>query len=133
MTETPQAGAATGAVRTILRVEGFALFAAALGAYFILDGRWWLLAVLILAPDLSFLGYLAGNRIGAFAYDAVHATIGPLALGALAVAAGWPAVLSVALIWLAHVGMDRAFGYGLKYPTGFPDTHLGRIGKPALR
>ena len=33
------------------------------------------------------------------------------------------------LIWLAHIGMDHALGYGLKYASGFAVTHLGRIGK----
>jgi hypothetical protein len=32
-------------------------------------------------------------------------------------------------ILIAHVGMDRALGYGLKFPTSFQDTHLGRIGR----
>jgi Domain of unknown function (DUF4260) len=27
------------------------------------------------------------------------------------------------------VGIDRLAGYGLKHPTGFGDTHLGRIGR----
>jgi hypothetical protein len=30
---------------------------------------------------------------------------------------------------LAHVGMDRAVGYGLKYPTAFGRTHLGVVGR----
>ena len=33
----------------------------------------------------------------------------------------------VALIWLAHIGMDRLLGYGLKYPSAFKDTHLQRV------
>ncbi|MBN8995691.1 MAG: DUF4260 domain-containing protein [Rhizobiales bacterium] len=132
MAESSTGGAATGGVRLLLRLEGFALFAAAIGAYVTLDGRWWLLAILILAPDLAFLGYLAGNRLGAAAYNAAHSTIGPLALGCVALAAHWPTVLSIALIWAAHVGIDRALGYGLKYADGFGNTHLGRIGRQAL-
>lgn len=132
MAEGSSLGAAAGGVRLVLRLEGLALFVAAIGAFIALDGRWWLLAVLILAPDLAFLGYLAGARAGAVAYDALHSTIGPLALGGLALAADWPLVLAIALIWLAHVGIDRALGYGLKYASGFTDTHLGRIGRQTL-
>ena len=40
-----------------------------------------------------------------------------------------PLVLSIAMIWLAHIGFDRALGYGLKYVSGFGFTHLGRIGQ----
>jgi hypothetical protein len=43
----------------------------------------------------------------------------------------WPIAGSVALIWLAHIGFDRALGYGLKYKAGFGFTHLGRIGPAA--
>ena len=42
-----------------------------------------------------------------------------------------PLMLSIAMIWLAHIGIDRALGFGLKYSAGFGFTHLGRIGKGA--
>ena len=73
--------------------------------------------------------YLAGPRAGAIAYNAVHTYIGPGLLAALAwvTHASWFA--SLALIWIAHIGIDRALGYGLKYATAFSDTHLGRIGR----
>jgi hypothetical protein len=129
MAEGSTRGAVTGAVRLVLRLEGLVLFAGSIGAYVALDGRWWLLLLLILAPDLAFLGYLAGSRVGAALYNAAHATIGPLALGSIALIAHWPTVLSIALVWAAHVGMDRALGYGLKYAAGFSYTHLGRIGR----
>jgi len=40
-----------------------------------------------------------------------------------------PALQLVAAILIAHVGMDRMLGYGLKLPSSFQDTHLGRIGR----
>jgi hypothetical protein len=113
----------------LLRLEGAALFVAALTGYWISGASWWLFALLILVPDLSMLGYLRGPRIGAYAYNCFHVTLWPLLLlvgGYLADSA--PAV-SVGLIWLAHIGIDRALGYGLKLPTDFRDTHLGRIGR----
>jgi hypothetical protein len=111
----------------LLRVEGLALLAAALAVYLERDYSLLLAAVLFLAPDLSFAGYLGGPRIGAYAYDALHTTIGPLALGAAGVAAGERLAIEIALVWLGHIGMDRALGYGLKYPTAFKDTHLQRV------
>lgn len=121
-------GAVTGGVRVLLRLEGLALFGLALGAYFWLGSEpWWLFVVLFLAPDLSFLGYLAGPRAGAIAYNVAHATVGPLALLAIGAVTGSNLAVSLALIWLAHIGIDRAIGYGLKYATGFGFTHLGRI------
>jgi hypothetical protein len=34
-----------------------------------------------------------------------------------------------AIILFAHISMDRALGYGLKYEDSFHHTHLGIIGK----
>lgn len=115
--------------RLFLRIEGLAVFAAALGAYVAVDGRLWLLLVLALAPDLAMLGYLAGPRVGSLVYNAAHAYVAPLALAGVAVLGAIPLATSVALVWVAHIGADRAVGYGLKYPTGFGDTHLGSKGQ----
>jgi hypothetical protein len=88
---------------------------------------WSIFAALFLLPDISFAGYLAGPRIGAAVYNVAHSYAGPLLMAVALLTTG--AALMLALIWAAHVGFDRALGYGLKYPTAFADTHLGRIGK----
>jgi hypothetical protein len=113
--------------RWLLRVEGAGLFVGAIVLYFHADYPWWFLLVLALAPDLSMLGYLAGPRVGAAAYDSVHTTLPPIALGVVGVLVESDVAIQLALIWLAHIGADRALGYGLKYPTHFKDTHLQRV------
>jgi hypothetical protein len=113
--------------RVLLRAEGAALFISAVVLYFHAGYPWWLLLVLALAPDLSMLGYLAGPRVGSLAYDSVHTTLLPIALGVAGVLAESDVATQLALIWLAHIGADRALGYGLKYPTHFKDTHLQRV------
>ncbi len=126
-----QSAAATGGVRGTLRLEGLMLFTAALFLYAHAGASWVLFFALFLAPDLSFIAYVFGPRAGALAYNAVHTTVGPIAL-ALA-SQLYPAttisLLPIALIWFAHIGFDRALGYGLKYASGFGDTHLGFNGK----
>ena len=112
--------------RTYLRIEGLTALAVALILYFGLEGPLWLLLLLALAPDLSMLGYLAGPRIGATTYNTAHTHALPVALGGIGVWAGAPLLTQVALVWAAHIGADRLVGYGLKYPTGFKDTHLNR-------
>lgn len=122
-----KSGAVTGAVRVWLRLEGLAVFALALLLYQRGDHSWLLFALLFLAPDLSFAGYLAGSRIGAWAYNTVHSYVGPLLLVVVLLSIG--EAPAIALIWCAHIGFDRLLGYGLKYPTGFGHTHLGRMGR----
>ncbi len=95
--------------------------------YFHLDYGWLVLVVLFLAPDLSFAGYLAGPVGGAWVYNIVHTTVGPIALAVFGVLADTDWCVQLALIWLAHIGIDRLLGYGLKYPTDFRDTHLQHV------
>ncbi|GLK70453.1 DUF4260 domain-containing protein [Ancylobacter dichloromethanicus] len=128
-TETPAGGAAIGAPAVILRAEGLAVFGVGVIAYSALGASWWLFGALILAPDLSMAGYLAGPRWGALLYNAVHSYVGPAMLGAAAYALGSSLAGALALIWATHIGLDRALGYGLKYTAGFAFTHLGRIGR----
>jgi hypothetical protein len=118
-----------GMLGLVLRAEWLAVFVAGVVIYLEFGGHALLLLPLLLAPDLSMVGYLAGPRVGALTYNAVHNLVVALAL----LAVGWfapvaPLALAGAIL-LAHVGMDRALGYGLKLPTDFRDTHLGRIGK----
>ena len=136
MTDTASAdvsGAVTGGVRTVLRLEGLALFIGMTLLYYIWDGDWLVYAVLFFIPDLSFAAYLSGPRFGALVYNALHSYLAPMAMMTTGFAAAEPLILSIAMIWLAHIGFDRALGYGLKYGSGFGSTHMGRIGKPSIK
>jgi hypothetical protein len=114
-------------VKSLLHLEGVLVFVAAVAAYIHLQGSLWLFVVLALAPDLSMVGYLHSKQLGALLYDAVHTYIAPGILLALGLLTNTPLFMQIALIWLAHIGGDRAVGYGLKYPTDFKDTHLQRV------
>ena len=122
-------GFVSSPVRVILRLEGAAAFATAAALYAHAGFSWPVFALLFLVPDLSMLGYLIGARTGAAVYNVAHTTALALPLALAGFLAGEPALLAVALIWIAHIGFDRALGYGLKYPSKFGDTHLGRIGR----
>lgn len=135
MTSEPSPGAA-GGVRSLLRIEGFALFTAGLLLYAHSGASWKLFLALILAPDLSFAFYLFGSRAGAVAYNTMHSTVGAFALAlvsqsglSIARFESASALFPIALIWFVHIGFDRALGYGLKYASGFWDTHLSAIGR----
>ena len=83
MTDTASAdisGAVTGGVRTVLRLEGLALFVGMTLLYYIWDGDWLVYAVLFFIPDLSFAAYLSGPRFGALIYNTLHSYLGPMAM-----------------------------------------------------
>jgi hypothetical protein len=113
--------------RALLHLEGVVVATAAITLYFHFGYPWWLLVVLALAPDLSMLGYAAGPVVGRATYDAAHTYALPVALAAIGVLFDADVAVQVGLIWTTHIGVDRAIGYGLKYRTGFKDTHLQRV------
>ncbi|MGB3043956.1 MAG: DUF4260 domain-containing protein [Xanthobacteraceae bacterium] len=128
---TSETGAPTGGVRTLLRIEGVTLFVGMTALYGVWGGSWWIYAALFFVPDLSLLAYLAGPKAGAAFYNAMHTYMLPLILSFVGFGMALPLTLSISMIWMAHIGIDRALGLGLKYDAGFGFTHLGRIGKAA--
>lgn len=112
----------------LLRLEHAALALAALAAYRLAGGNWWLFAALILVPDLSMAGYLGGPKLGAWCYNAVHSWIAAVVLWLAGLAGGSLLLVQLAIILAAHIAIDRTLGYGLKRESGFHDTHLGPVG-----
>lgn len=111
------------------RLEGGVLVGLSLLLYWKAGGSWLLYVVLILAPDLFMLGYLRGPGPGAAVYNLGHTWLLPGILAAVGILGGASITIDIALIWLGHIGADRLLGYGLKLPSAFQDTHLGRIGR----
>ncbi len=129
MSEHVQLEETTPWVRRWLRAEGFAGFALGWIAWRAFGGEllWFFPALLL--PDVAMLGYLRGPHVGAIAYNVAHNWfVGGLVLGA-GVLFSIPILGLAGAILIAHTGGDRVLGYGLKYPTSFQDTHLGRIGR----
>lgn len=112
-----------------LRLEGAAALVGALILYAETEEGWLLFALLALAPDLSIVAYLIGPDAGRRAYNAAHSYVGPVLLGVLGpIVSGSALPASIALVWGAHVAVDRLLGFGLKTSDDFWETHLGRIG-----
>lgn len=113
----------------IQRIEGGAIAFGALLIYFQRTDNWLLLILGFLAIDFSMAGYLINNRWGALLYNLAHSLILPIGLYFLARLLDSLQLANFAIIWFAHIGIDRALGFGLKLPGGFNQTHLGRIGR----
>lgn len=116
---------------TLLKLEQLALFLLGVYLFTTLGYVWWLFLVLILLPDLSMLGYLAGPRSGAMLYNVVHHEGVGIGIYLLGVWMNSSTFALIGVILFAHSAMDRIFGYGLKYPDAFQHTHLGWIGQNA--
>jgi hypothetical protein len=125
-------GETTGVVRIVLRLEGLVVLIAACVTYAKFGLGWGTFALLFLAPDLSFSGLLAGPKVGSVAYNSVHSDIGAICCIGAGLLFPAPILLAAGMIWCAHIGFDRALGYGLKYSAGFGFTHLGRKGQKTV-
>lgn len=116
-------------VRPWLRAEGLATLATGLAGFLFLGLPWWAFVLLLIVPDVSMVGYLRGPRVGAIVYNVGHDLLTGVAIAGAGLAVGSVPVAAAGAILVAHSGMDRMAGYGLKLPSSFKDTHLGRIGR----
>lgn len=109
------------------RTEGLAVGLAGLATLWWLDASLLLVVVLALAPDLSMLGYLGGPRMGAVTYNLAHVYVGPVGLVGAGILLSIDLVTIGGIIWATHIGLDRAIGYGLKFPDAFDHTDLSSV------
>ncbi len=115
-------------MKNLLKLEELAEALFALAVFARLPYAWWVLPAAFLLPDLGMAGYLAGPRVGAFCYNVAHHKALALAVGLAGWGLGQPALQLAGTVLIFHSAFDRLLGYGLKYATGFRDTHLGRVG-----
>ncbi len=73
------------------------------------------------------LGYLRGKKLGTLMYNLVHNYLTVILIITAGLTSGQKWLLAYGFILLAHIGIDRFLGLGLKYPTGFRDTHLQKV------
>lgn len=114
-------------VRWIIRLESALLFCLIVMIYRYFDFSFWLFFLLLLVPDVSMVGYIKNKQFGATVYNVGHTLIFPILLCLLSYYLKWQLSLALGLIWCAHIYMDRALGYGLKYPSNFKLTHIQKL------
>lgn len=113
--------------KMMLHIEGLAVFVLSIYLYSYNEYSWWMFLILLFAPDISMIGYMFNNNVGAKCYNIFHTYSVSIMIVIVGLLLTNQFVLAVGLIWSAHIGMDRALGYGLKYSTNFKDTHLNRV------
>jgi len=116
-------------MKTILKLEEMAMFIFSIYVLYYLRVEWWYYIILFLGPDISMLGYLFGNKVGAVCYDIFHhKAIGITLFVTGFITNNWMMKVAGVIIY-GHSSMDRMLGYGLKYFEGFKFTHLGNLEK----
>jgi len=73
------------------------------------------------------IGYMMNRKVGAIIYNMIHTYVLSIIVLLFGFITNIELLMIIGLIWTAHIGMDRMFGFGLKYPTQFNDTHLNRV------
>ncbi len=126
-TATNRANLMLSMPNVILRLEGLAVFIAAIIIYAQQQGSGLAFIILLFSVDLSAVGYLVNTRVGSIVYNTAHTYALPILLAVISLLTASPVSLQLALIWFAHIGMDRLMGFGLKYPTIFNDTHFQHV------
>lgn len=114
-------------MNALLKIEEAFLFIASLLIYPYLNISWWWFAGCILLPDIGMVGYLIGNKAGAYTYNLIHhkGVAVVVAFCGFCFSSQW--LLFAGLILFAHSSMDRMLGYGLKFEKGFKFTHLKEL------
>ena len=122
-------------MKIVLKLEEAAMTAIAL--YFLslhsLGLSAWIWTLLFFAPDISMLGYLVNARTGAYVYNLFHHKGFALLLVTVGFLADIEILIAAGILLFAHASFDRIWGYGLKFVTGFKDTHLGSLDKNEKR
>ena len=120
-------------MKNLIRLEEIAMLCISIYVLYHLKADWWFYLLMMLGPDISMLGYLAGPKIGAFTYNLFHHKMIAIAFFIVGVVTSTWILQAIGAILFGHSSMDRMFGYGLKYNSAFSDTHLGKIGPEKTR
>lgn len=117
-------------MKRIISVE-YLLAALIVVVFYLFVGNfaWYWIPILFITFDISMVGYTVNNRVGAIIYNIGHSLVGPALLMTFYIMTESQPALFITLLWLFHIFIDRALGYGLKHEAGFQHTHLGPIGK----
>lgn len=111
----------------LVKLENVFVLILVLSLYAIFDFSFWIFLICLLAPDLTAIGYVFNKRIGSMVYNVGHTYALPSLVTLLYLLLNEPVLLQIALIWLAHISIDRTLGYGLKYASDFKITTVQKL------
>lgn len=113
--------------KNILRIEGALFFLISLYVFYLREMSWLIFFLLLFTPDISMIGYLKDKKIGSVIYNLGHNYLLAIALVILGNVLPYDWMVTLGIILFAHVSLDRALGFGLKYPDDFKNTHIQKL------
>lgn len=116
-------------MKNIIKLEEAAMLGLSIYVLSSFNAEWWWYLILIFGPDISMLGYLGRNKVGAACYNLFHHKGVAVAVFIAGILIPHFLIQIIGIVLFGHSSMDRMFGYGLKTEEGFKYTHLGIIGK----
>jgi hypothetical protein len=116
-------------MKNIIRLEELAMFLLSILMFAESGFEWWWFPALLLLPDISMIGYVIDNQVGAYCYNLFHHKGIAILIFAMGFLSAEPILVLMGAILFGHSSMDRILGYGLKFTDSFKNTHLGPIGK----
>ena len=116
-----------GNILTLIKLDNECIFIITIAVYFKLEFSIWLFLLLLLVPDIFMLGYVINRKIGRYVYNIGHTYITPIIIALLYLYIDERLLLQIALIWLAHISMDRTLGFGLKYSSDTNKTIIQKM------
>jgi len=114
-------------LRKIISLEYLLAFLVTVFFYWHFEFSFLYFVLLLLLPDITMLGYIVNTKVGALFYNIGHSLVVPAILLIVGFVTVSTTLLMASIIWLAHIFLDRALGYGLKYDEAFTKTHLQQI------
>jgi len=114
-------------IKFILRIENAFILISSIYWYSYCHFNWTVFAVLLLVPDIFMFGYFVDKTRGTYIYNIGHTYLLPAILLVYGLSATQQTLIMFSTIWIAHIAMDRTFGFGLKYVSNFKDTHMQNV------
>lgn len=112
-------------MKLLLKSENFFLLIAAIYTYFfVFHFSVPILLLFFFLIDLSMVGYLKDNKVGAIIYNLAHNLIIPCLFLTFGLYFQVNPLIYSSLILFIHIFLDRTFGFGLKYSDAFKHTHI---------
>ncbi|WP_206912057.1 DUF4260 family protein [Enterococcus sp. DIV0849a] len=111
----------------MLKLENGILFLLAFTLFVYFGYPFFYFFIFLLLPDMMMIGYLRSPALGAGIYNLGHTLVFPVVLIFIYLFTHMSFLLPIAIVWCAHIFMDRTLGYGLKYPGAFNHTHIQNL------